>query len=157
MNNEATGEVDDSELSEPPVGAPNAEGGDGVGESEPEWHEEHPCSNVHPAKQGPRDQNQGNSGEHALKEDHRSRGEGPEKGLPQQELVVQCDGGLAEEEEEFVAEGHVEGPADPAEEDGGEGVEGHEGRVESPGFLDQASVQDDQAWNALEPHHCGRR
>ena len=43
----------------------------------------------------------------------------------------------------MLAEGDLVGPNDPADEDCGEGIEGHEGGVDRPFTLDNARVEND--------------
>lgn len=50
--------------------------------------------------------------------------------------------GLTPEGEELVAEGHLVSPGDPANDNGGKGVEGHECGIDSPFLLNDAAVED---------------
>jgi hypothetical protein len=58
---------------------------------------------------------------------------------------------LAPERKEFVAKGHTVADEYPANENCGEGVEGHEGRVDGPFLLDDAVVEDDKSGMLWRP------
>nr|GMC63170.1 hypothetical protein CDL12_06077 [Ipomoea batatas] len=68
---------------------------------------------------------------------------GGKRRLLDEELLAESRAGSAPKGEELLAEGHLICPGDPADDDGGEGVERHEGGVDGPFFLDNASVEDD--------------
>nr|GMD09593.1 uncharacterized protein LOC100382111 [Ipomoea batatas] len=70
-------------------------------------------------------------------------------GLPDEELLGESRARLGPEGEDFVAEGHLVRPGDPADDDGGESVERHESGVNGPFLLDDAAVEDDEARHAL--------
>nr|ACN27883.1 unknown [Zea mays] len=166
--------VDDAPLEEEPA-APYGEGADGVGEGEPERHEQHPRGEAHPAQQRPGDQHQGDGREHALEVHHRGhrvqrlRGRGlqgaagevvrrgGEAGLPHQPALAQRRPRLAPQRQQPVAEGHVVGPGHPADPHRRERVQRHEGRVHGPLLLHHAAVQDHQTREALQPHQRRRR
>lgn len=156
MNHVPSAEIDDPALKQEPFGAPDAVGPNGVGEGHPQWHEQHPCMEVHPPEERPGDEDDGDGGENKLKEDEG----GPRKKvriiLLQEVVLAEGEVGLAQEGDEPVAERHMEPPGHPADEYDSEGVEGHEGRVHCPLLLDDAAVEDDEARHALEADE-GRR
>ena len=47
-------------------------------------------------------------------------------------------------------------PDDPANEDGGKGIKGHEGGIDGPFALDDAGVEDGESGDGLQPHEGGR-
>ena len=154
----SAGEVHDAGLEEEPVGAPEAERPDGVGEGEPERHEEHPGPEVDAAEERASDEDKRDGGEDELEEEERGGRVGAGEALLGEEgLAERGEVGAADEGEEAVAEGHAEGPEAPADEGGGEGVERHEGRVDGPLLLDDAAVEDHQPRHALQPHQRRRR
>ncbi len=46
-------------------------------------------------------------------------------------------------------------PYDPADENGAEGIETHEGGVDGPFALDDACIQDHETWHRLQPDEGG--
>ena len=71
MNDVSSRVVDDA-VFEQKTAAPDAECADGIGESEPERDEDHPCCEIHTAEKGSSDQNERDSREDELKIHHRS-------------------------------------------------------------------------------------
>jgi hypothetical protein len=154
----SAGEVHNAGLEKEPVGAPEAERPDGIGEGEPERHEEHPRPEVDAAKKRAGGEDESDGGEDELEEEERRGRVGAGEALLGEEgLVERGEVGAADEGEEAVAERHAEGPEAPADEGGGEGVERHEGRVDGPLLLDDAAVEDDQPRHALQTHQSRRR
>ena len=55
----------------------------------------------------------------------------------------------------MFSEGDLVAPYDPANEDGGEGIEGHESRVDGPFALNDTSIQDGESWHRLQANEGG--
>lgn len=152
---------------------PQAERPHRVRESQPQRHKHHPRSDIHPPQQRPRQQNHRYRREHALEPHHRSHrivrrrhgglhrpvvvvvDGGGQLRLLHQELLPQSGAGFAPEGEELLPEGHLVGPHHPADDNGGEGVESHEGRIDGPFLLNYAAIEDDEAWDALQADKSG--
>lgn len=145
MNDVTPGVVHDTPL-EQKSATPQAESTHRVRKRQPQRHEHHPRLEVHPPKHRPRQQNQCDGREHTLKPHHRSHriqrlglrgfdvavvaevvGAGGESCPVDEELLAQSRASFAPEREEFVPEGHLVGPAYPAEDHSGKSVESHEG------------------------------
>nr|GMD09636.1 hypothetical protein CDL12_06077 [Ipomoea batatas] len=71
--------------------------------------------------------------------------------LPDEEVLGESRAGFGPEGEDFVAEGHLVRPGDPADDDGGESVERHESGVNGPFLLDDAAHPDLQNYPAPPP------
>ena len=56
----------------------------------------------------------------------------------------------------MFSEGDFVAPNHPADEDGCEGVESHEGRINGPFALDDAGVEDHESWYRLQPDEGSR-
>ena len=156
MNDVSTGIVNHTHLEEEPS-APDAKGADGIGERQPQRDEEHPGGEVHAAEKRAGDEDDGDGGEDKLEIYHRClrellRQTGSWKGRLR-ELVVDInrDIWVADNRKHLRAETHPVRPQHPADEHGGESVEGHEGRVDGPFVLHPSRVQDHQARDTLEP------
>ena len=153
----AAGVVENAHLVEEAT-PPDAEGADGVGQGDPQRDEDDPGEEVHAGEDGTAKQDDGDGCEDELEVDHRGHGVelsgGGSREVGLVELVVHLqdgaggayEGGLAP----LLAEAHVVGPDDPADQGGREGVEDHEGRVDGPLAFDDAGVQDHEAWQRLE-------
>jgi len=172
MNDVTTGVVDDAPV-EQEAAAPQAEGANGVRESEPERHEHHPGLEVHPSQNGPSQDHKSNGRKHALEphhSSHRVKGfdlrrlqltvtevvrRGGEARLLDEKLLAQRRPGLAPKGQQLLPEGHLVGPGNPADDNRRKSVESHEGGVDGPFLLDYASVENDEARHALDPHQGG--
>ena len=116
---------------------------------------------IHPTQITPGNQDQRDSRKHKLEIHHRGLREslihclGGQITLPQ--LISDIDGGAgdADKGQHVLPEPHLVGPEDPAEEDGTEGVEGHEGAVDGPFVLHPAGVEDDETGDRLESDQGG--
>ncbi|PIN21231.1 hypothetical protein CDL12_06077 [Handroanthus impetiginosus] len=153
--------------------APQAERPHCVRKRQPQWHKHHPRLNIHPPQQRPRQQYHRYPREHALEPHHRRHrivrcrhrrlhrpvvevvDGGGQRRLLDQEALPQRRAGFAPEGEELLPEGHLVGPYDPADDDGGESVEGHESGVDGPFLFNDAAVEDDEAGDALEADEGG--
>jgi len=173
MNDVTAGVIHDAPM-EQEASAPQAESADGVREGEPERHEHHPGLEVHPSQNGAGQDDKSNGGEHALEPDHGShrvkgfdlRGlqravtevvrRGGEARLLYEKPLAQRRPGLAPEGQQLLPEGHLVGPGDPADDDRRKSVERHEGGVDGPFLFDDASVENDEARHALDPHQRRR-
>ena len=69
MDNVATGIIDHAHLEEKPA-SPERVGANGIGERDPERHENNPSGEAHSAKEGTRHNNDSDSGEYELEIDH---------------------------------------------------------------------------------------
>ena len=151
----ATGVIDHAHLEEE-TSAPDAEGADGVGKCEPERHEEHPRGEIHAAEVRSRDEDEGDGGKDELEIDHGRLREilaeagGRQGGLLQLVGDIDRDARVADEGQHLKAEAHSVPPQHPAQEDHGEGVEGHEGGIDGPLVFDPAGIENDQAGDTLE-------
>jgi len=172
MNDVTAGVVDDAPV-EQEASAPQAEGADGVRESEPERHEHHPGLEVHPSQNGASQDDESNGCEHALEPDHSSHGvkgfdlrrlqlavaevvrRGGEARLLYEKPLAQRRPSLAPKRQQLLPEGHLVGPSNPADNNRRKSVESHEGRVDGPFLFDDASVENDEARHALDPHQRG--
>lgn len=156
----AAGVVDDAEDGKE-AAAPDGVGDDGVGEGHPERHVQHPGKEVHAAEEGAGGDDEGDGGEDELEVDHGGHGEvggdagGGQEGARQLVLHRQRGARDAGEGQHMFAKSDLIGPDDPAEEHGGEGVEGHEGAVDGPFGLDDAGVEDHQAGDGLQADEGG--
>lgn len=122
MDDISAGVVNDPGDREPAVGGPNGVSSDGVRKGKPERNEEHPGVEVHAPQNGTRDQYQGDGGKDELKVNHGGVGElAEERGL-KQVMLRERDVDLAPDGDELVSEGEAVAPADPADQDAGEGV-----------------------------------
>ena len=156
----APGVVDDAEDGEK-AAAPDGVGDDTVGEGEPEGHVDGPGEEVHAAEEGAGGDDEGDGREDELEVHHDGHGEvcadarGRQQGL--RKLVLHGEGRARDprEGQHVLPERDLVAPDDPADEDGAEGVEGHEGGVDGPFALDDAGVQDHEARHRLQPHEGG--
>ena len=169
MDDIATGVINDAPL-EQESSTPEAERAHGVAESEPERHEEHPRSEVHPAEEGAGEEDDGDGGKDELEVHHGGQGvQGRYGARFQGAILVEVHGGreyrLVEEDgvaehraafppegQELVAERHLVAPHDPAEQHGSEGIERHEGGIDGPFLLHNAAVEDHEAWHRLQSY-----
>ena len=55
----------------------------------------------------------------------------------------------------MFSEGDFIAPYDPADENGAEGIKGHEGGVDGPFALDDTCVQDHESWHRLQADEGG--
>ena len=55
----------------------------------------------------------------------------------------------------MVSKRNFVAPYHPANQDGGEGIEGHESGVDGPFALDDTGVQDGESWHRLQPDKGG--
>lgn len=174
MNDVAAGVIDDTPVVEE-AAAPEAVGADGVAEGEPERHKRHPRLNVHPPQNRARQQDRRDRRESELKVHQRRHREerlvhiplhGPvgesvqalrHGGASGEVLLAEGRGAPAPEGEELVPEGDAVAEEDPADQDGGEGVERHEGGVDGPLLLHDAGVEYDETRHGLEADERRRR
>lgn len=131
MDDITSGVIDDAPLVEEAT-TPKTESANSVGEDEPKGHKGHPCLNVHPTKNGPSKQDKRNGRKSELKVDKRGHGIkrlaaglGHSR-LADEVLLAQSWGTLPPKRQELVTKGHAVAHKNPANEDGREGVEGHE-------------------------------
>jgi hypothetical protein len=83
-------------------------------------------------------------------------GGGCELRLRHQEALPERRPRLTPERQEPVAKRHVVCPDDPADPYGREGVQRHERRVDGPLLLNDAAIEDNQPWHALQAHESRR-
>lgn len=158
----STGIVDRSQIVEE-AAAPEGVCADNVAEGKPEGHEEHPRIKIHAAEKRAGDEHQSNSREYELEIHHGREGkflpdtDGWEVGRLEHGVDADDGVGLAHEGQHVLAKSSLVAPKNPADENGGEGVEGHEGAVDGPLLFHEAGVQDGQAWHGLEGDERGGR
>lgn len=113
--------------------APDAECANGVGEGEPQRHEDHPRGEVHAAEERASDKNERDCREGELEIDHRSLrkrlGEigGWKIGIFELETQINGDGRVADQRQHLSTEGHLIAPYAPTYHHTCKGVECHEG------------------------------
>lgn len=160
MDDVASGVIDHAQDGEE-AAAPDGVGDDAVGKGEPEGHVHDPGEEVHAAEEGAGGDDEGYGREDELKVHHDGHWEvcadagGWQQGLG--EFVFHGEGRAryAREWQHVFPERDFVAPYDPADEDGAEGVECHEGGVDGPFTLDDARVQDHEPWHRLQPHEGG--
>ena len=153
--------IDDAHLVQKSA-TPDAVSSDTVAEGQPERHKYHPGSEVHASQVCACNENQSDRGEDKLEVNHRGlrkvlhdTGTG-ECRLLNDRLECQNWAWTTGEWKHVLAEADFVGPDDPTNQNGGEGVEGHEHGVDGPLLLDDAGVEDAQPGYGLKGNERGR-
>ncbi|KAJ0481543.1 hypothetical protein HanIR_Chr13g0643661 [Helianthus annuus] len=159
MNNIATRIVNNPPLKQKAT-TPQTKRAHRVRKNQPQRNKSHPGSNIHPPQNRPSQQNHRDGRKVELKVDHGGHrikgfiastmlGALGYLGLTDEILLAQRRRTLTPEREQLVTESHTIAEEDPADEDSGEGVEGHEGGVDCPFLFDDGGVEDHEPWHAL--------
>jgi len=155
VNDISAGIVENTHGGKEPT-SPKGESADGVREREPQWHECHPCEEVHTRETGASNKDQSDCSEDELEIDHGRLRErlGDMGGWQSRLLQFVVNGhswtGSADERQHLLPETGFEGIDDPADQNGCKGVHYHERRVDRPLLLHHPSVQNRQSRQALQ-------
>lgn len=135
---------------------PDTEGPNRVTECHPQRHKNHPGREVHPTQEAPRQNDDRDGTEHELEIHHTGLREllcecrCREVTLLELKAQVDGNGRVAHQRQHLGAERHLVAPEHPADHDAGEGIKGHEGRVDGPFVLHPSRIENDKAWDRLQ-------
>ena len=145
VNNKASKVINNAHFLQPSIWRPYAKCINGVRESKPKWHKQHPCIKIHPPKQCPSNQNQCDSCKHNLEINHCCIWQVQHK----RNFSSKGNIGSAYKMDACLAKRHLTAPTHPAYKHSRKGVKGHEGRVHGPFLFYYATVEDNKARNTL--------